>query len=152
MDSAKKGTIVIGTIGHDVHNIGAGILQYALGKEGYKVVPLGVAVTQEEFLSAAVETAADAIFVSSLSGMAEIECRGLREKCTEAGLGDILLYVGGNLVVGRRDWSGVEAQFKDMGYNRVAPPGAKVEMVLAWLDSDLGRPLAAGPTSTQEAK
>ncbi|MFH1486092.1 MAG: methylaspartate mutase subunit S [Chloroflexota bacterium] len=158
MKSAKKlpkGTIVIGTIGHDVHNIGIGILQYALSKEGYNVVPLGVAVAQEEFVSAAVETAADAILVSSLSGMAELECRGLRQKCEEAGLSKILLYAGGNLVVGQRSWSEVEAEFKKMGYDRIAPRGTKVETVLAWLESDAGAESPArrrSSTSTQEAE
>ena len=33
-----------------------------------------------------VETNADAIIVSSLYGHGEIDCRGLREKCDEAGL------------------------------------------------------------------
>lgn len=151
----SRNTIVIGTIGHDVHNIGAGILQYALNKEGYDVVPLGVAVTQEEFVSAAVETAADAILISSLSGMAELECEGLRQRCVEAGLGGVLLYVGGNLVVGGLDWSEVEGKFRKMGYDRVAPPGTRVETVLAWLESDLGaRPVARrrNSTSSKEAE
>lgn len=41
-----------------------------------------------------------AIWVSSLYGMARIDCAGFREKCQEAGLGDILLYIGGILVTG----------------------------------------------------
>lgn len=129
--------IVTGVIGHDTHNIGIGIIQYALRKNGYKVVPLGAATTQKEFVDAAIETKADAILVSSLSGMAELECQGLRKKCVEAGLGRILLYVGGNLVVGKLDWSEVEAKFKEMGYDRVAPPGTRVETLLAWLEADL---------------
>ncbi|MBI2910357.1 MAG: methylaspartate mutase subunit S [Chloroflexi bacterium] len=127
----------MGTIGHDVHNIGNVIIQHALTRAGYSVVPLGVAVSHDEFIKAAIETAADAILISSLSGMAEISCRGMREKCIEAGIGDILLYVGGNLVIGKRAWADVETEFKAMGFARVAPPGAKVEQVVQWLAEDL---------------
>lgn len=139
MEKGKLATIVMGTIGHDVHNIGNVILQHALASSGYEVVPLGVSVSQDEFVKAAIETAADGILVSSLSGMAELACQGLREKCIEAGIGRILLYAGGNLAMGKRPWVEVESQFKSMGFDRVAPPGTGVDKVLEWLAADLAR-------------
>ena len=75
------------------------------------MVNLGVMVSQEEFISAAIETGADAIMVSSLYGQGELDCRGLREKCDEAGLKGILLYVGGNIVIGKHEFSEVEKRF-----------------------------------------
>ena len=51
------------------------------------------------------------------------DCRGLREKCNEAGLNHILLYVGGNIVVGKQPFDEVEARFKKMGFDRVFGPG-----------------------------
>ena len=62
----EKKTIVTGVIGADVHAVGNKILTYALEEAGFKMVNLGVMVTQEEFIEAAVETNADAILVSSL--------------------------------------------------------------------------------------
>src|SRR5689334_19857267 len=115
-------TLVIGVIGADVHAVGNKILEYAFKQEGFKVINLGVMVSQEEFIKAAIETAADAILVSSLYGHGEIDCRGLREKCDEAGLENIPLYVGGNLVVGKASFEEVERKFKDMGFLRVYPP------------------------------
>jgi methylaspartate mutase sigma subunit len=70
-NNKSKGTVVTGVIGEDVHVIGIRILEYALGEAGFKVVPLGSQVTQKEFINAAMETNADAIMVSSLSGHAE---------------------------------------------------------------------------------
>lgn len=118
-----KKTVVVGVIGADCHAVGNKILDYSLSSAGYDVVNIGVMNTQEEFINAAIETDAQAIWVSSLYGHGEIDCRGFREKCEEAGLKDILLYVGGNLVVGKHDWEDVAQRFKAMGFNRVYPPG-----------------------------
>ena len=97
-------TIVTGVIGADVHAVGNKILTFALENAGFNVINLGVMVSQEEYIAAALETNADAILVSSLYGHGEIDCQGLREKCDEAGLKDIILLVGGNLVVGKQDF------------------------------------------------
>lgn len=134
----RKATVVIGVIGADVHAVGNKIISYALEREGFQVVNVGVLSSQEDFINAAVETNADAIFVSSLYGHGEIDCQGMREKCEEAGLKDILLYVGGNIVVGKQDFTDVEKRFKAMGFNRVYPPGTKIEAGIADLKVDLG--------------
>jgi len=133
---ARK-TIVTGVIGADVHAIGNRVLAYAFTEAGFKVVNIGVLSTQEEFVNAAVETDADVIVVSSMYGHGEIDCRGLREKCVEAGIGDILMYVGGNLVVGKRDFAEVEERFKTMGFDRVYPPGTLPQVVIEDLERDL---------------
>lgn len=131
-----KATLVLGVIGADIHNIGITILAAALRAGGFKVVSLGILVSQEEFVKAAVETAADAILVSSLCGHGELDCPGLRGKCTEAGLEDIRLYAGGNLVVGKQDWAPVAAHFEAMGYDRAYPPGTSPQRVIDDLNAD----------------
>ncbi|MBI2858152.1 MAG: methylaspartate mutase subunit S [Chloroflexi bacterium] len=129
--------IVLGTL-RDSHSVGILVLKYVLQND-FDVVNLGTLVDQEEFISAAIETNARAILVSSLYGHGEIDCQGFRQKCTEAGLGDIILYVGGNLVVGaKRSWKRVESTFKKMGFNRVYPQTVQLEQVLADLKKDLG--------------
>jgi len=130
-------TIVTGVIGSDTHIVGNRILSMALEKAGYKVVALGALTPAEEFVKAAVETNADVILVSSLYGQGELDCRGFRDLCIEAGLDDILLYVGGNLIVGKHPWEAVERMFLDMGFDRAAAPGTRVETVLKWLAQDL---------------
>lgn len=131
-------TLVMGVIGADVHAVGNKILEYAFKQAGFNVVNLGVMVSQEEYIEAAIETAADAILVSSLYGHGEIDCRGLREKCDEAGLESLILYAGGNLVVGKADFADVEAKFKGMGYKRVYAPGTLPDVTIADLKKDLG--------------
>jgi methylaspartate mutase sigma subunit len=106
-------TLVLGVIGSDVHAVGNKILEISLKEAGFNVVNLGVLVSQKEFVEAAVETSADAIMVSSLYGHGEIDVRGLREALIEAGIGDILMYIGGYLVVGSQEWSEVEAKFRN---------------------------------------
>ena len=136
MENKKK--LVIGVIGADVHAVGIQILYHACEDAGFDVTNLGVMVSQEEYIAAAVETDADAIMVSSLYGHGELDCRGLREKCNEAGLKDILLYVGGNIVVGKQPFDEVEARFKKMGFNRVFGPGTAPEETIKYLKEDLG--------------
>ena len=129
-------TLVTGVIGADTHIVGNRILTMALEDAGYRVVALGALTPPGDFIRAAVETAADAILVSSLYGQGELDCRGFRDLCTEAGLDDILLYVGGNLVVGKQPWPEVEQRFLDMGFDRAFAPGTRVEQALALLAAD----------------
>lgn len=126
----KKRVIVTGVIGADVHAVGNKILAYALEEAGFHVVNLGVMVSQEEYIEAALETNADAILVSSLYGHGEIDCNGLRDKCDEAGLKDIILLAGGNIVVGKQDFKEVEKRFMDMGFTKVYPPGTQLETTI----------------------
>ncbi|MCX7695951.1 MAG: methylaspartate mutase subunit S [Caloramator sp.] len=131
-------TVVIGVIGADCHAVGNKIIEHALKENGFNVVNIGVLSPQEDFINAAIETNADAILVSSLYGHGEIDCRGFREKCDEAGLKGIILYVGGNLVVGKQDWKEVEKRFLDMGFNRAYPPGTDINISIKDLKKDLG--------------
>lgn len=129
--------IVIGVIGADCHSVGNKILDYAFSEAGFKVVNIGVLSSQEEFINAAIETGAEAIIVSSLYGHGEMDCRGLKDKCVEAGIEDTLLYVGGNLVVGKQEWQGVEERFKNMGFDRVYRPGTLPDVTIGHLRTDL---------------
>ncbi len=131
-------SIVIGVIGADVHAVGNKIIEYTLTNAGYNVVNIGVLSTQEDFIHAAIETNAPLILVSSLYGHGEIDCRGMRAKCIESGIGDVLLYVGGNIVVGKQDFQEVRERFVKMGFNRVYPPGTPIDEALSDIRKDLG--------------
>ena len=118
--TAQGRTLITGVIGADTHIVGNRILSMALEKAGYHVVALGALTPAEEFVNAAIETAAAGIMVSSLYGQGELDCRGFRALFVEAGLADILIYVGGNLVVGKQDWADVERRFLAMGFDRAS--------------------------------
>jgi methylaspartate mutase sigma subunit len=132
-----QNTIVLGVIGADCHAVGNKILERIFTEEGFRVVNLGVMVSQDEFIDAAIETGAKAILVSSLYGQGELDCDGLRDRCVERGLEDILLYVGGNLVIGKIDYDETEQKFKAMGYNRVFRPSVDLHEVAQLLRNDL---------------
>jgi methylaspartate mutase sigma subunit len=144
MAETKIGTLVTGVIGSDAHIVGNRILSRALEKEGFEVISLGALTPAKEFADAAIETDADAILVSSLYGQGELDCRGFRDLCTEAGLSEILLYVGGSLMIGDQPWEEVERRFLDMGFDRVFPPSTRPDDVIDPLTDDIAARRAAG--------
>jgi methylaspartate mutase S subunit len=133
----RKPTIVTGTVGMDAHVIGTKILSRAFRDAGFNVVELGCLTPTDEFIKAAQETAADAILMSSLYGMAELDLRGFKDKCREAGLDDVLLYIGGILGVSRHDFKDDEVKFKKLGFDRVYPPEADLKTAIEDLRLDL---------------
>lgn len=133
----EQSTIILGVIGADCHAVGNKILEKVFTLHGFKVVNLGVMVSQDEFIDAAIETNAKAILVSSLYGQGELDCEGLRGRCIERGLEDIVLHVGGNLVIGKKDFSETERRFKEMGFDRVYGPDANLDKAAEELRQDI---------------
>jgi len=129
--------VVTGVIGEDIHVVGLRILEHALKSAGAHVISLGVQTPIDEFVEAAQESAADAIFISSSNGHAGFACEGFKDDMVEAGLGRVLLYIGGQLVVGRPDWSSVHEQFEKLGFDRVYPPRTNPKRAIADLAQDL---------------
>ncbi len=133
----KKITIITGTVGEDSHSIGSRLLSRVFRENGFHVVELGALTPPQEFIDAAKETAADAILASSLYGMAEIDLADFKNNCKEAGLENVILYLGGYLMVGRHDWKEAEDKFKALGFDRVYPPGVDLDHVIEDLRADL---------------
>ena len=90
-----------------------------------------------DFVSAAVETNADAILIFSLYAQGVHDCRGFRERCIEAGIGEILVYVGGNLLEGNEEWRDVEVRLLNMGFDRAFPPEAPAYVINSALECDV---------------
>jgi methylaspartate mutase S subunit len=135
--SMSQPTVVTGTVGKDAHVIGTKILSRALRDAGFHVIELGILTPSEEFIKAALDNNADAILMSSLYGMGENDVQGFKENCIKAGLKDVLLYIGGNLGVGRHDFKDDELKFKNLGFDRVYPPASDVKTGIADLWADL---------------
>lgn len=143
-------TVITGTVGVDAHVIGTKIISRALRDSGFNVVELGAQTPPEEFIKVAQETAADAMLMSSLYGMAEQDLQGFKEKCLEAGLDDVLLYLGGILGVTRHDFKDDEVKFKKLGFDRVYPPETDIRAAIEDLRGDL-RSKESVETSTVDA-
>jgi len=74
-DIKPKGTIVIGTVKGDRHDIGKNLVSMMLECAGFRVIDLGVNVDKGKFLSTALNSEADIVALSALltSTMAEME-------------------------------------------------------------------------------
>ena len=65
-DIHQKGTVVLGTVEGDLHDIGKNLVGMMLGSNGFNVVDVGVDVSADSFVSAAKESNADVVAMSGL--------------------------------------------------------------------------------------
>jgi methylaspartate mutase sigma subunit len=137
MDRLDEVRVVIGVIGDDIHVVGNRIMQLALEESGFRVFNLRTRNRPEHFCQAALEVNAHAVFVSSLNGEGEHWCADFRRQFSDAGLGHILLYVGGNVVVGKRNREDVVRLFTQYGFDRVYHQQSDLEIAIADLNEDL---------------
>lgn len=137
METSNPVKVITGTIGDDIHSFGIKVINHALESAGFQVISLGIQTPQEDFVKAAIESDAKAILVSSMSGHARLLCEGLRQRCVEAGLKNIVLYVGGTLSTGDTPWPDLEQIFLRMGYTRAFPPTTMPGQIIADLTADI---------------
>ena len=80
----KKGTIVIGTVKGDLHDIGKNLVAMMMEGAGFEVFDLGVDVDTEKFLATAREKNADIICMSALltttMPFMEVTVKSIREQ------------------------------------------------------------------------
>ena len=136
--------IVFGVIGNDIHVVANRILALSLKDAGFRAFNLGTHNTAEDFVAAAIEVEAHAVLVSSLNGEGEHWCVDFRRRFEDAGMPDMPLYIGGNLVVGDRDEEEVESTFKAYGFDRVFYRSTDFNEVLNLLSEDVERLSKAG--------
>lgn len=136
-NQSEKKRIVLGVIGDDIHVVANRILSIALSEAGFQPYNLGTHNVPEDFVAAALEAEAHAVLVSSINGEGEHRCTNFRKHFEKVGLGDILLYAGGNLVVGDREEGQVVSLFKSYGFDRVFYHNANFNDVLRLLAEDL---------------
>ncbi|MCR4442428.1 MAG: homocysteine S-methyltransferase family protein [Peptococcaceae bacterium] len=71
--SGNKGTVVIGTVKGDIHDIGKNITAAMLENHGYRVIDLGKNVPGEKFLAAAIQEKAGIVGLSALMTTTMVE-------------------------------------------------------------------------------
>jgi methylmalonyl-CoA mutase cobalamin-binding domain/chain len=92
----KFGTVVIGTVKGDLHDIGKNLVAMMLEGQGFSVVDMGVSVSAEKFVAAVVEKKPDIIALSALLTTTMIEMKHTISALKEAGLrNSIKIIVGG---------------------------------------------------------
>jgi len=62
----NKGTVILGTVEGDLHDIGKNLVGMMLGSNGFNIVDVGVDVSADSFVSAAKESNADIVAMSGL--------------------------------------------------------------------------------------
>lgn len=143
-----QGRVVIGVIGDDIHVVGNRIMHLALEESGFRVFNLRTRNRPEHFVAAALEVDAHGVFVSSLNGEGEHWCANFRDRFDTAGLAHVLLYVGGNVVVGTRPGSEVTALFREFGFDRVYHQQTDISVAIADFTEDMKHGRARHKVST----
>ncbi len=95
----SKGTVVLGTVQGDIHDIGKNLVATMLRCHGYEVHDLGVDVAPQAFADKVRETGAGLVAMSGLLTLAFDAMRSTVEALTEAGLRDTAkVIIGGGPV------------------------------------------------------
>lgn len=116
-DTGTRGTVVLGTVHTDIHDIGKNIVASVLGANGFKVVDLGVDVPARAFVEAAQENGAAVIGLSCLLTTAFPAMQETIAEFAAAGLRDgVSIIIGGGPVTADlaeqlgADGAGISAQ------------------------------------------
>lgn len=112
--------VVTGVVGNDIHVVANRLIELSLNARGFEVFNLGVNTYLEEFFDAAVETNADVLLISSLNGEAEGWAREVKLlKSKYKTLDNLVMMIGGNLVVGTADADTIVPKYKNYGFDLV---------------------------------
>jgi len=112
--------VVTGVVGNDIHVVANRLIELSLHARGFEVFNLGVNTYLEEFFDAVVETGADVLLISSLNGEAEGWSREIKIlKSKYKNLDDLVMMIGGNLVVGSASAEDIVPKYKNYGFDLV---------------------------------
>ncbi len=112
--------VVTGVVGNDIHVVANRLIDLSLRARGYDVFNLGVNTHLEEFFDAVVETGAEVLMISSLNGEAEGWSREIKPlKAKYKTLDDVIMMIGGNLVVGSGNTEDIVSRYKNYGFDLV---------------------------------
>ncbi|MDH3519867.1 MAG: B12-binding domain-containing protein, partial [Myxococcales bacterium] len=90
------GTVVLGTVAGDQHEIGKTLVGTMLTANGFQVIDIGVDKKADDFVAAIVESNADIVGASALLTTTILEQKRLIDTVVEAGLRDkVKVLVGG---------------------------------------------------------
>ena len=112
--------VVTGVVGNDIHVVANRLIELSLNARGFEVFNLGVNTYLEEFFDAVVETGAEVLLISSLNGAAEGWSREIKLlKASYKNLDNLVMMIGGNLVVGSGDADEIVPKYKNYGFDLV---------------------------------
>jgi len=118
----KAGTVVIGTVKGDIHDIGKNIVVTLLRNAGFKTVDLGVDVAADKFVEALRETGAKVLALSCLLNLAIQEMKNVVDALVAANVRDKVKVVVGGQPIDEKVCEYVGADY----YGADAPAGVKI--------------------------
>ena len=121
---SSRGTVVIGTVRGDIHDIGKDIVALMLGIGGYTVHDLGTDVPVEDFVAAITEHDADVVGLSGLLTLAFDAMKSTVDGIAAAGLRDqVKIMIGGAAVDENvRAYTGADGWGGDVGARPQSSP------------------------------
>ena len=116
-DATDRGTVVLGTVKGDLHDIGKNLVKIMMEGKGMNVVDCGIDVSPEQFVAAAKEHNAEIIACSALLTTTMTEMENVVKAAQEAGIRDkVTIMVGGAPVT--------QSFCESIGADRYAPDAA----------------------------
>jgi 5-methyltetrahydrofolate--homocysteine methyltransferase len=116
----SKGTVVIGTVKGDLHDIGKNLVSMMMEGAGFDVVDLGVDVESEAFVKSAAEKNADVIALSALLTTTMPSMESTVKAVKEAGMSTRTIIGGAPVTQAFADQIGAD------GYSADAPGAVKL--------------------------
>ncbi|MEW5864141.1 MAG: cobalamin-dependent protein [Pseudomonadota bacterium] len=127
MSGAKRIRVLLAKAGLDGHDVGAKVVARGLMDAGMEVIYTGLRQTPEAIARAAADEDVDVIALSSMAGSHLPICRKLKPLLEEAGLGDKLWVIGGNLPA--RDHEALAA----LGFRGIFPSSSRIEDIVNFI-------------------
>ena len=127
MNANRSIKVVLAKPGLDGHDQGAKVVARALMDAGFEVIYTGLRQTPEAIARIAVDEDADVIALSSMAGSHLPICRRLKPLLEEAGLGDKLWIIGGNLPTQDHD------ALRALGFKGIFPSSSRLEDIVNFI-------------------
>ena len=125
-----KGTVVLGTVQGDVHDIGKNLVGFMLESSGFRVIDLGTDVDPGRFVEAVKTNTADVLAMSALLTTTMLGMEKVIEKLQKAGLGSSVKVIVGGALLSRKFAEDIGSD----AYGANAPQA--VEIVTGWLGEE----------------
>jgi len=119
--------VVLAKPGLDGHDQGAKVVARAMMDAGFEVIYTGLRQTPEAIARIALDEDADVIALSSMAGSHLPICSKLKPLLEQAGLGDKLWIIGGNLP--ERDHDALRA----LGFKGIFPSSSRLEDIVNFI-------------------
>ena len=97
-----EGTVVLGTVSGDIHDIGKNLVGFMIESAGFRVIDLGVNISKEGFVNAVREHEPDCLGLSALLTTTMLEMETVIQTLENEGLRENVKVILGGAPVSRR--------------------------------------------------